>query len=65
MPPSTSLRFKLHAEEGELSVEHFETVTETTAALKDDEVRYIQIEVSDICARRRDEMFFFSAGFAP
>ena len=42
MAQSTSLRFKKFAEEGELTVEHFEIATETTPDLKDGEVRSLE-----------------------
>ena len=38
MPQSTSLKLKKHAEEGELTADHFEAVTENTPELKDGEV---------------------------
>ena len=41
MPKNTSLTFKKHAEEGELTVDHFNVVTDDTPELKDGEVNMI------------------------
>ena len=38
MPSNTLLRFKKHAEEGELTPAHFDLVTEETPDIKDGEV---------------------------
>jgi hypothetical protein len=41
MSSSTSLRFKKFAEEGELTIENFDVVTEELPELKDGEVHYV------------------------
>jgi hypothetical protein len=38
MPSNNLLRFKKHAEEGELTLDHFDVVTEAVPELKDGEV---------------------------